>query len=81
MRSDLPVFKQEKGNYYLFYSSAYGAWVVDNTLDKNDGYRFLGPRPHTLSGLKAIPRFGWFLHDGTTWVVDETLIISAGDAL
>ena len=78
LHSNLPVFKMEGKNSYLYYSSG-NKWVVDIAVD--DGalslYATREHQPHS----KAIPRFGWCVHDGTNWVVDETLIISAGDAL
>jgi len=76
--NDLPVFKKEGYSSYLYYANS-NKWVVDTAV--NDGaLTFYATREHQPHS-KAIPRFGWYVHDGTKWVVDETLNISAGDTL
>ena len=62
-------------NSYLYYSSG-NKWVVDIAVD-DGALSFQATKEHQPQS-KAIPRFGWYVHDGTNWVVDETLIISAG---
>ena len=81
LQNDLPVFKKvNASNRYIYFDSSYGAWVVDSDLDQS-ATMLLGKKAWHFSNMKTIPRFGWLVHDGNNWVVDETLIVSAGDAL
>ena len=76
LHSSLPVFRKEGSyNSYLYYAKS-NKWVVDTAV--NDGaLTFYATREHQPHS-KAIPRFGWYAHDGKDWQVDETLIVSAG---
>ena len=76
--NNLPVFKMDGSNSYLYYATS-NKWVVDIAVD-DGALSFYATREHQPHS-KAIPCFGWYVYDGTDWVVDETLIISAGDAL
>ena len=80
--NDMPIWKKEGGSSQHIVYRKSNMWVVDTAPFEekyNSGIMLPSSKSKNYLPLKAIPRFGWQYHDGTSWKDDKTLVISPGE--